>query len=275
MPSVEVPVTGGTSTVNYLVTGSGPGLVLVHGTGANAESNWAPLVEAVSDRFTVVAPDLSGSGATTDPGGPILVPDLVAQVLGAADHAGLADFHLVGHSLGAVVATALAGARPERVRSLVAHAGWVRTDPWMAHQFDLWARMARVDHELVSRMLQVTAMGDDTLRSRSHADFAEATAGFTAMLGASKSGFIRQSEADVEVDITASLPNITAPTLVFSSEGDRIAPPHQQRELARLIPNAELVVVPGGHGLPFENPDLFVATVVEYLDRQTAFTPAP
>ncbi|MCP2261505.1 Pimeloyl-ACP methyl ester carboxylesterase [Streptoalloteichus tenebrarius] len=268
MPTVDVRVSGGTSTVHYLVTGSGPGLVLAHGTGATGETNWAPLIDAVSDRFTIVAPDLSGSGATTDPGGPILVEDLVAQLLGAADHAGLTDFHLAGHSLGAVVATAAAAARPDRVRSLVVHAGWARTDAWMRHQFDLWLRLARADHELLARLLQVTAMGDDTLRARSDADFAAATAGFTASLDGATSGFIRQTEADIAVDITSALPRITAPTLVVASADDRIVPPHHQRELADLIPGAALVEVPGGHGLPFENPDLFTTTIVDHLDRQ-------
>ncbi|GLX00770.1 alpha/beta hydrolase [Microtetraspora sp. NBRC 16547] len=261
MPTVEV----NSGTVNYLVTGSGPGLVLVHGTGATGETNWAPLIEAVSDRFTVVAPDLSGSGATVDDGGPIHVHDLVSQVLGAAEHAGLERFHLVGHSLGAVVALAAAGTRPERVLSLVAHAGWARTDPWMAFQMDLWIRLMRVDRELLARLLQVTAMGDDTLRARDLADFEQATAGFAALMDGAEAGFVRQARADIDVDITALLPKITAPTLIISSAHDRIVPPHHQRELAESIPGADLVSLPGGHGLPFENPGLFVSTITDRL----------
>ncbi|KAB8183116.1 alpha/beta fold hydrolase [Microbispora catharanthi] len=263
-------VTVGSGTVNYLVTGTGPGLVLVHGTGATGETNWAPLIEAVADRFTVVAPDLSGSGATVDGGGPIHVEDLVAQVLGAAGHAGLERFHLVGHSLGAVVALAAAGTRPEKVLSLTAHAGWARTDPWMAFQMDLWIRLVRTDRELLARLLQVTAMGDATLRARSPEDFEQATAAFTAMLGGAEDGFARQAQADVAVDITELLPRVTAPTLIVSSADDRIVPPHHQRELARLIPHAELVTVPGGHGLPFEDPAAFTAVITDHLDRATA-----
>ncbi|MGW5265426.1 alpha/beta fold hydrolase [Microbispora sp. NPDC004025] len=263
-------VTVGSSTVGYLVTGTGPGLVLVHGTGATGETNWAPLIEAVAGRFTVVAPDLSGSGTTVDEGGPIHVEDLVAQVLGAAAHAGLERFHLVGHSLGAVVALAAAGTRPDRVLSLTAHAGWARTDPWMAFQMDLWIRLVRTDRALLARLLQFTAMGDATLRARSAEDFEQAAAAFTASLDGAEEGFARQARADIAVDITELLPRVTAPTLIVSSAGDRIVPPHHQRELARLIPHAELVTVPGGHGLPFEDPAAFTAVITEHLDRAAA-----
>ncbi|WP_214412612.1 alpha/beta fold hydrolase [Sphaerisporangium fuscum] len=268
MPTVDVPVTAGTSTVNYLLTGTGPGLVLVHGTGATGETNWGPLIEAVADRFTVVAPDLTGSGATVAPPGPIHVEDLVAQVLGAATHAGLDRFHLVGHSLGALVATAVAGTSPERVLSLAAHAGWAKADPWMEFQFDLWTRLVSVDRELLARLLQVTAMGEDTLRSRSAGDFAEAAAGFSAMLAGAEDGFLRQTRADMTADITTLAGRVTTPTLLLTSADDRVVPPHHQQELARLIPHAAHVVLPGGHGLPFENPALFTGAITAHLDEQ-------
>ncbi|WP_026416157.1 alpha/beta fold hydrolase [Actinomadura oligospora] len=266
MPTADVQLSTGLSTVNYLLTGTGPGLVLVHGTGADGPGNWGPLIDALADRFTILAPDLSGAGATRDPGGPILLDDLVRQVLGAADHAGLDCFHLAGHSLGATVAVAVAGTSPDRVLSLTPHAGWAKTDPWMAFQFDLWARLTRMDPELQARLLQCTAMGDATLRARTGADFDAATAGFTQAIQAVSDGYLRQIETDLTVDITALLPEITAPTVILSSSDDRVVPPHHQRHLAEAIADARLVEVPGGHGLPFENPELFVRSFTEVLD---------
>ncbi|MFC4911366.1 alpha/beta fold hydrolase [Actinomadura gamaensis] len=273
MPAVDVLISSGTSTVNYLVTGTGPGLVLVHGTGADGPGNWGPLIDALADRFTIVAPDLSGAGATRDPGGPILLDDLVAQALAAADHAGLDRFHLAGHSLGGTVALALAASAPDRVLSVVPHAAWAKTDPWMAFQFDLWSRLTVLDPELQARLLQCTAMGDATLRARSDADFAAATEGFTHAVRAVSDGYLRQIETDRTVDITALLPRITAPTVIISSADDRIVPPHHQRALAEAIPHARMVEVPGGHGLPFEDTALFVRTYTEILDAQAAAIP--
>ncbi|MFF0740437.1 alpha/beta fold hydrolase [Streptomyces sp. NPDC004111] len=266
MPFVDVPTSGGLTKAHYLVSGSGPGLVLVHGTGATASGNWAPLMAELSDRYTIVAPDLQGSGETSDPGGPIGVADMVAVVVAAARDAGLPRFHLVGHSLGAVVATAGAALHPDLVTSLTAHAGWVRTDAHMAFQFDLWRQLGSTDPNALARLILLTALGKDTLRGWDAETFAQAAAGFAELITGSVDGFVRQTETDAAVDLSDLLPDVTAPTLLLSSADDRLVPPHHQLELAERIPHARLLRVPGGHGLPGENPDLLTAKVAEFLD---------
>src|SRR3954447_19207315 len=102
MPSVSVDGTN----VHYEVGGSRPGLVLVHGTQGSGATNWGHLVDRFTDARTVVTPDYSGSGTTTDDGGE-LTPELLAgQVLGAAADAVEGPVDMVGFSLGAVVAAA-------------------------------------------------------------------------------------------------------------------------------------------------------------------------
>ncbi|GAA4609458.1 alpha/beta hydrolase [Actinoallomurus liliacearum] len=267
MPIVDVPVTGGISKAGYFVTGTGPGLVLVHGTGASGQANWGPLIEALGDRYTIVAPDLPGSGDTRDPGGPITIRDLVAHVVAAARDAGLEDFHLVGHSLGAVVATATAGLHPDLVRSLTAHAGWVKADPQMVFQFELWKRLALEDPAAMARLLLLTAIGKETLRTWGQAEFEQAAAAFTDLLDGARAGVARQAEANMTIDVTEFLPHIAAPTLIISSADDRIVPPYHQQDLADRIPQATLLRVPAGHGLPAENPALLTAKVAEHLDQ--------
>jgi pimeloyl-ACP methyl ester carboxylesterase len=267
MPTVDVPVTGGISKAHYIVAGSGPGLVLVHGTGGTSETNFASVIEALRDRYTIVAPDLPGSGETRDPGGPITVQDLVAHVVAAAQDAGLDRFHLFGHSLGAVAAIATAGQHPDLVRSLMVHAGWIRADARMRFQFGLWIQMARTDPAAAARLLLLSAMGMDTLRAWGETQFEQAAHAFTEVLAGARDGFARQSEADAAIDVSDFLPRVTAPTVVISSADDRMVPPYHQRALAESIPGATLLRVPGGHGLPSENPALLTATITEYLDR--------
>ncbi|MFD8571485.1 alpha/beta fold hydrolase [Streptomyces sp. NPDC059639] len=266
MPFVDVLTSGGITKAHYLVTGSGPGLVLVHGTGATAEGNWAHLMAELSDRYTIVAPDLQGAGETTDPGGPVAVTDMVAVVVAAARDAGLDRFHLVGHSLGAVVATAAAALHPDLVASLTAHAGWARTDAHMAFQFDLWRQLADSDPDALARLILLTALGKDTLRTWDEETFAQAAAGFAEMITGGLDGFVRQTATDTAVDLTGLLPDVTAPTLLLSSADDRLVPPHHQLDLSERIPHARLLRVPGGHGLPGENPALLTAKVAEFLD---------
>lgn len=190
------------------------------------------------------------------------------------DAAGLDAFHLAGHSLGATVAAAVAGAHPKRVRSLFLHAGWAVTDPWQEFQFGLWQRLLRTDKDLLSRVLQVTAMGAGTLARRRIEGFEQGVAGFNELFDAE--GMARQSELNTRVDITATLARITAPTLVVSGSQDLIVPTHHQKELADAIAGARYVVLDSGHALPFELPEVFAHTLTDFMDRhQTGTASAP
>jgi pimeloyl-ACP methyl ester carboxylesterase len=98
--------------IAYDVTGGGPPLVLVHGI-TESRRTWDPLVGHLAGDHTVVAVDLRGhgeSGLAADYGAEAMASDGAAVV--AAE--GLPDPLVVGHSLGGIVATALAGAHPCR-----------------------------------------------------------------------------------------------------------------------------------------------------------------
>ncbi|MCC3775969.1 alpha/beta fold hydrolase [Streptomyces sp. UNOB3_S3] len=257
--------------LDHVVAGSGPGLVLIHGTGADATSNWGPIVDAMRDRYTVVAPNLPGAGATAVYPAPIDLDELADRIVATARAAGLERFHLAGHSVGAVVATAVAARHPDAVTSLVLHAGWVRTTAREKFMFDLWARLLRTDPDLLARQLILTAMGPGLLGALDEAGFAEMAAGFTAMLDERVLG---QIELDSRVDLRDAVCRVTAPTLVVASADDQVVPPHHQRELAAAIDGAEYLQVPGGHGLPFEDPARFFSVVTEYVDKRQALDEA-
>jgi pimeloyl-ACP methyl ester carboxylesterase len=253
--TTNVAVTGGTSTVEYLVAGSGPGLVLVHGT-AVAPSMWQPVIDRLSDRYTIVAPALSGSGGTTDPGGDLSVDDLAAQVVAAADAAGLDTFHLAGHSLGAVVATAVGAHVPDRVNDLFVHAGWMAADRRTAFQFDLVARLLRVDPELAWRYILLHTSTPAALES---ADL-EALVHRNMPVSA-----VRQIEFNARVDITDRVAAITAPTQLVTGRHDQMVPMKLQQQLAEAIPHAKQTILPTAHAMPFDQPDLFIKLLTDFL----------
>jgi pimeloyl-ACP methyl ester carboxylesterase len=256
MNTTEVAVTGGTSTVEYLVDGDGPGLVLVHGTAGTPQSSWQPVIDALSDRYTIVAPTLSGSGGTTDPGGELTADDLATQVVAAADAAGLGSFHLVGHSLGAVVATAVAADAPKRVDSLFVHAGWLAADRPTAFQFDLLARLLRTDPELISRYILLHV---PTAAAQEIADLERLVNANMPVAAA------RQFDFDARVDISDRAPAITAPTQVLTGRHDRIVPMRLQQQLAEAIPQSKQTILPTGHGFPAEQPDVFTKLLANFL----------
>ncbi|MFF0452006.1 alpha/beta fold hydrolase [Nocardia africana] len=261
---------GGTAEVAYDVTGTGPAVVLVHGTAA-ARDQWAPLTADIADRYTVVALDYSGSGDTVDHGGPLTVADLAAEVRAVADDAGLNGFHLVGHSLGAVVAAHIAATVPERVRSLLMHAGWVRTDARMDAEFRYWIELLRADAafgtSLFAHMLPLMAFGPrywERTTAEQNATLVEQLAKVIAR------GAARQTEVDRTVDLTDLLGRIAAPTLILASAHDRVVPAAQQQRLLAAIPDARYAEIDAGHGAPGEDPAGFHAKIVNFLDAQTA-----
>jgi pimeloyl-ACP methyl ester carboxylesterase len=267
MPKVSVSLSAGEGVVHYDIAGDGPGLVLIHGTAATREQ-WMPLTEAVQDRFTVVAPDYSGSGLTTDHGGPLTLADLAAEVLAAADDAGLGSFHLVGHSLGAAIATHLAGTHPGRVSSLFLHAGWVKTDVKMDAEFRYWLGLLEHGPAIFARMLPLLAFGPNYWAGTT-AEANEALV--TQLTGTIAPGADRQIEVDRRVDLTGLLARITAPTIVLASLHDRLIDPAQQRALVAGIEHARYSEIDAGHGAPGEDPAGFIRAVAGFLaDNQSS-----
>ncbi|MBB5916214.1 pimeloyl-ACP methyl ester carboxylesterase [Nocardia transvalensis] len=268
MYTTTVQLSGGPATVAYDRTGSGPAVVLIHGTAAD-RTQWAALTAAIASRYTVVALDYSGSGETVDHGGPLTLADLAAEVRAVADHAGLGRFHLVGHSLGAAVAAQVAATDPARPYSLLMHAGWVRTDTRMDAEFRYWLDLLRADAEhgttLFPHYLPLAALGP---RYWDRVTEAENTALIAQLADAIAPGAARQTEVDRTVDLTGLLGRITAPSLVLASAHDRVIPADQQRQLLKAIPDARYAEIDAGHGAPAEDPDGFHAKITAFLDAQ-------
>ncbi|MCZ9342480.1 alpha/beta hydrolase [Streptomyces sp. TRM76130] len=263
MPRVRTELSSGPSEVEYLHTGSGRGVVLIHGTGATPDGNFVPLIDVLRHNHTVVAPFLSGSGDTTDTGAPLTVDDLARQVIAAADDAGLTEFHLVGHSLGACVAATAAALSGDRVRSLVLHAGWVTSDARMMSQFALWRRLLAADPELLARLVLLTAFRTTAPHVRDVTAFDREVAALATMFR--PDGMVRQLLLDEEIDIADLLPRVTAPSLVIAGTDDAVVPPHHQERMAELLPDAQLVHVAAGHAFPFESPERFIELVTGFL----------
>jgi pimeloyl-ACP methyl ester carboxylesterase len=104
--------------VSYRTTGSGPALLLLHGI-ANSSDTWARVAPLLSERFTLIAPDLLGHGESATPRGDY---SLGAHASGARDVAtalGHERVTVVGHSLGGGIAMQFAYQFPERTERLV------------------------------------------------------------------------------------------------------------------------------------------------------------
>jgi pimeloyl-ACP methyl ester carboxylesterase len=121
-PEIGATVDAGGIKTNYLEAGSGPTVVLIHGSGpgVTAYANWRLVLPALADRFRVLAPDMAGFGYSERPEKAEYGLDLWAdQVIGFLDALDLRQVSLVGNSFGGAIALRVATRHPDRFDKLV------------------------------------------------------------------------------------------------------------------------------------------------------------
>ncbi|MGB3288278.1 MAG: alpha/beta hydrolase [Burkholderiaceae bacterium] len=260
MPTIDVAG----AQVAYKVEGRGPAMVLVHGAGADAVSNWEHLVGEFTGDRTVVRPEYSGSGGTRDAGGPLTLSMLAEQVLAAAHAGGKAPFDLVGYSLGACIAAYIAAEYPEQVRSVVLLAGLAGGgDSRLKLQFELWRDLIRTDRRALARMTLLTGFSPDFVAGWTRQQVDETLE--MIMTTNWWEGMLRQVELVQTLDMSPYASRIAAPALVIGCTHDHVVPPSHARALAAAVPDARYVEMPTGHLAPLERPDEFVRLVKEFL----------
>lgn len=255
----EIKVDG--AVVPYRVFGSGRPLVLVHGTNRGSGS-WEAVAGAFADVRTVVLPDLSGSDAARDDGGELTVELLADQVAAVIEDLGRGPADVVGHSLGATVAAALAARRPELVRRLVPAAPLAAADAYMRNLLTIWSRLAG-DPEGFARFAMMVAF------SRAHVeDLTPEARDELALAYKPRPGRLRQLELDRRLDVRGLLGRIAAPTLVIGCGQDALVPAPAARAFAAAVPGARYVEVDCGHIVMGERPEEFVGLVRAFLTEE-------
>ncbi|WP_164234124.1 alpha/beta fold hydrolase [Microbacterium hydrocarbonoxydans] len=212
--------------------------------------------------------------------GPVITPVLDRDDIDEQVEALCAElpqrFVLGGHSLGGIVAMALAAAAPERVSGLclVSTNAKAPTDA----QRDGWREwLAELDggadaRELQSRILPAL-LGPEAAR---RPDVVERTLAMGAETGAERLRAQLRMQLSRR-DLLGLLPSVHTPTLVVSGLDDVICPPHFHTEIVSSLPDARLVTLDAGHMLPLERAEAFGALVrcwqAQPTDAEAAVTP--
>ncbi|MDI9889186.1 alpha/beta hydrolase [Streptomyces sp. HNM0645] len=244
-------------------TGTGPTLVLVHGTGsAGAALTWGETAPRFATTHTVITPDLSGTDRTTDTGAPLTVERLAAQVIAVIEDAGGDPVDLLGFSMGAPVTAAVAALRPDLVRRLVLAAGWAHTDSdeYLRNLFTLWQQLGHSDPAAFGRSVTMTGFSRAFLNTIGR-DQVEALIPNVPPTP----GTLRHVDLDTRVDIRHLLPRIQTPTLVLGATQDATVPVEHSRTLHEAIPHSTYAEIDAGHVMFFEKADEFATAVGEFL----------
>src|SRR6266702_624226 len=117
--NAETVASGMSEATSFTVSGEGAAVVLIHGVGM-ARSIWEPQIDALRGEFKVIAYDMLGHGGSALPCVDPALADYAVQLADLLDHLDVAAAHVVGHSMGALVALEFALRYPSRVTSVAA-----------------------------------------------------------------------------------------------------------------------------------------------------------
>ena len=261
MPIVEVPGT----KLHYVRRGEGEPLLLIQGMAATHLAWGDRFLPELGQSFECVAFDNRGMGRSGRAELPFTIVDLAGDVAGLLDALEIERAHVLGISLGGMVAQELALAHPERIHSLTLGATYCGgpkgqlPGPEVAQS--LGAALASGDRERVYRAMW-EAMLSPTFRAE-EARFAE----FREMAGAlpaPRAVILEQIRAGGLHDTSDRLGGISAPTLVVHGTADRIFSAENGRQIAASIP-ARLELLEGvGHLFWWEQPERSTELVREH-----------
>jgi 3-oxoadipate enol-lactonase len=263
----EVTTPDGTR-IAYDVWGrpDGEPLLLIQGLGTDARG-WALQRMALGRRFRCYALDNRGVGHSDQPPGPYDLEVMALDAIAVLDAEGVDQGHIVGASMGGVLAQIIGVRCPDRVRSLVLACTACRHHDWRVELFSEWADEVRSGG--------MSALADDALRwligprlRRRFGVWLNLLA--RIVLSSSPEPFIAQIEAILAApdELRFELTNIRAPTLVITGSQDLLTPIGDAEELAEMIPRAELFELRGAaHGLMVEAPNAFNQAVLDFVDR--------
>lgn len=241
-------------------------MVLINGLADQKES-WAAQVEAFSAAgYRVLTLDNRGIGETDRPPGPYSIRHMADDAKGLVDALGITDFHLLGFSMGGMIAQEYALAHGDDLRSLVLYATYAEPGPFCDRLLVAWEHMAgNSGMEDVVREVLLWCF-----TPAFYEDQPEAAALFddgVAELDLTTESFLAQLHGAQAHDASDRLGAITAPTLVLAGESDILIPPAQSRRIHGRMAGAEWQTVAGGHGACWEFPDAFNAVILDFVGR--------
>lgn len=245
--------------------GRGPDIVLLHGVGLDAKM-WHRCLPRLTGQFRVTSIDLRGHGRSPAATPGLTLADLSSDVAGVLDQISALRAHLVGFSLGALVAQQLALAEPQRVQSLtlVSSVADRSTDQRAAVTERL--RLAAEDRAATVQAA-IDRWFSQAWRNR-EPELVEQVR--RTMLGADPASYLAcyQVFATADAQLWPQLPQITCPTLVVTGAADTGSTPEMTHRIADAISDAKPLVFPDtGHLLPLERPFELSQALIDLIER--------
>lgn len=240
-------------------------VLMIQGLGTDSRG-WALQRVPFGRRHLCIAPDNRGTGRSEKPAGPYDLEQMARDAVAALDAEGIERAHVMGASMGGVIAQIIGVRYPERIRSLTLACTACRHHEWRRELFAEWADEVSL-HGMQS-------MASDGLRwlvgprlQRRFGMWLNVLARLILSMPAEP--FVAQVRAilDMTDDLRFELHTVAVPTLVITGSQDALTPVGDAEEIAELIPGSRLAIVSGAaHGVMAEAPNAYNDTVLRFLE---------
>jgi 3-oxoadipate enol-lactonase len=251
----------------YELLGSGEAILLIPGLGTTC-TLWDCIVNELGDRFSLIMPDCRCVGRSIQKRAPQMLSDFAVDLLELLDHLQLDRAHVMGLSLGGIIAQQFAIDHPSRVDRLVLISCTNRFGPYLSEMASLIGHALRYfPPDVFQRTVGLLGTAPEYLDS--HPEMIDEKITSAREMGVARSGIARQLRCLICSDIADKQTyRITAPTLVIAGDQDFLIPACYAKKMADQIPGSEFVLIPGcGHNPLTEMPEEVVPRIRDFLSR--------
>ena len=248
----------------YRIDGEGDEtLVLVNGL-ADSKETWELQLPAFAERYRVVSYDNRGVGESAAPPGPYTTADMAGDLAGLVDALELDGFHLLGVSMGGMIAQEYAIAHADRLRSASFCCTYSYPGPFSLRMFACWRDLVpQLGVGFTQREVLLWAFTTDFFEQRT--DELEEIEQLMAENPQPADGYVAQLHSIETHDTRGRLAAVTCPAMTLVGEEDILIYPKLSRRLHDELPHSTWVEVPGGHACLWEHPEPFNRAVLDFL----------
>ena len=253
--------------IYYEIIGQGEPLVMIRGLGSNVD-HWYEQVPTLSKEFQLLVFDNRGIARSSDPGGAFSTRDMAEDTAALMESAGIKSAHVLGYSMGGMVAQEMALNHPEKVRGLIL----VATDCGITKRIKARPEVSRLFSQMVSlgtteaKLAAAACLyAQNTFESKT--DVIERYNEVSMRFPASQDIMARQWAAVTQHDACSRMQKISSPTLTLTGSEDILIPPENAKIMADMIPGARMKAIDdGGHLFLIEQPQQFNQAVRDFLE---------
>ena len=253
--------------INYNIFGQGDPLILLIGLSSD-QTNWRQQTTFFKKFYRTITLDNRGWGKSDKPPGPYTIKMMADDTLGLMNYLGIEKAHILGVSMGGMIAQELAINYPERVNKLILGCTFARMDetsgfsPEISKELKVFGNSSRDD---ASRQRLAISIIDSSFNKGSTRIILLPLMKI-AIKSSPLNGFEEQLDALLAHDAEDRLGRITASTLVIVGTEDRVVKPASSDVIANLVPKSKLIKLKGGsHAFSGEMSNEFNNTVLDFL----------